>query len=242
MFNSRNGILLALCLLLSVGILFSQEIEVRKTVTITGEGVVKVEPDVVTVRFGVVTRDADPVTVRRQNEEAAGKALDAVRGLGIEDRKIQVTVIQLNEILEYDREKRRQTPAGYEASRQVVVVIDDLDLLPELIVRVTQGGANRLFGLSYDISNRDEVQNNALKKAAENARGKAEILCSALNVKLGGVVRISEQSFSFPGPVPVRAMMADQLEAAADMARPEAYAAGEIEVSASVEVEFLIGD
>jgi uncharacterized protein len=69
---------------------------------------------------------------------------------------MKVTVLQLNEIREYDRERRRQIPAGFEAIRQVVVELDELDKLPQLIAQVTQHGANRLFGISYDISNRSE--------------------------------------------------------------------------------------
>jgi uncharacterized protein len=192
------------------------------------------------VRFGVVTRDEDPVKARQLNEEASAKALEAVRNLGVPERKMKVTVLQLNEIREYDRERRRQISAGFEAIRQVVVELDELDKLPQLIAQVTQHGANRLFGISYDISNRDVIRNEALKKAAADAREKATVLSSELNVTLGKVLTVNEQSFHFPGPIPVRAMMADQREAAMDMGTPEAYAAGEIEVRAQVQIEFLI--
>lgn len=219
---------------------YAQTNDQRHTISVSGEGIVKVEPDLVTVRFGVVTRDDDPVKARQLNEEAAGDALNAVRALGVEERKIKVTVLQLNEIREFDRERRRQIPAGFEATRQVVVELDDLDKLPALIARVTQHGANRLFGLSYDIQDREHVQNDALRKAAANARDKAKILTETLQVTLGKVVRIQEQSFRFPGPIAVRAMAAEQVDAAMDMGRPEAYAAGEIEVRAQVQIEFLI--
>ncbi len=212
----------------------------QQTVSVSGEGIVKVEPDLVTVRFGVVTRDDDPVKARQLNEEAAGNALNAVRALDVEERKIKVTVLQLNELREFDRERRRQIPAGFEATRQVVVELDDLDKLPAMIAQVTQHGANRLFGLSYDIQDREQAQNDALRKAAANAREKASVLTAALDVELGRVLRIQEQSFRFPGPVAVRAMTTEQMDAAMDMGSPEAYAAGEIEGRAQVQIEFLI--
>ncbi len=219
---------------------YSQTAERHNVISVSGEGIVKVEPDFVTVRFGVVTRDDDPVKARQLNEEAAANALNAVRTLDVEERKIMVTVLQLNEIREFDRERRRQIPSGFEASRHVVVELDDLDLLPVLIAQVTQLGANRLSGLSYDVRDREKVLNDALAKAAENARVKASVLARSLGVEIGRVVQIQEQSFRFPGPIPVRAMAVEQMDAAMDVGRPEAYAAGEIEVRAQVQVTFSI--
>jgi uncharacterized protein len=239
-FNISFFVLAGLLMLLSASDGYAQTNDQRNRISVSGEGIVKVEPDMVSVRFGVVTRDEDPVKARQLNEEASAKALEAVRNLGVPERKMKVTVLQLNEIREYDRERRRQISAGFEAIRQVVVELDELDKLPQLIAQVTQHGANRLFGISYDISNRDVIRNEALKKAAADAREKATVLSSELNVTLGKVLTVNEQSFHFPGPIPVRAMMADQREAAMDMGTPEAYAAGEIEVRAQVQIEFLI--
>lgn len=227
-------------LMISVHDSYAQTDVQQHTVSVSGEGIIKVEPDMVSVRFGVVTRDEDPVKARRLNEEAAAKALEAVRNLGVEERKIKVTVLQLNEIREYDRERRRQIPVGFEATRQVVVELDNIDTLPQLIAQVTQHGANRLFGLSYDISNREQARNDALRKAVSNAREKALVITESLDVKLGKVTRVSEERFDFPGPIPVRAMMMEQRDQMLDAGAPEAYAAGEIEVRTNVQVVFTL--
>jgi len=233
-------IILSLIVVFSTTFINAQTNERQNTVSVGGEGIVQVEPDLVTVRFGVVTRDDDPVKARQLNEEAAANAMNAVRELGVDERKIKVTVLQLNELREYDRERRRQVPAGYEATRQVVVELDDLDTLPPLIAQVTQHGANRLSGISYDISNRNEVRNDALRKAVQNAREKALIMTDALDASLGKVIHISEEQFDFPRPVPVRAMMMEAADAAPDMGTPDAYAAGEIEVRARVQILFQL--
>jgi uncharacterized protein len=217
---------------------YAQNDDYRHTVSVTGEGMVTAEPDRAIVRFGIVTRDKDPVKARQLNEEAGKNSLNAVRALGIEERKIRLTVLQLNEIREYDRERRRQISAGYQATREVVVELDNLDTLPALIAQVTQQGANRLHGLSYDVSNRDEVRNEALRRAVQSAREKAAVLAGTLGVELGRVIRIVEDRYEFPRPMPMRGLMTAELDAAADMGLPEAYAAGEIEVRASVQVIF----
>jgi uncharacterized protein len=148
-------------------------------------------------------------------------------------------VLQLNEIREYNRERRTQEPVGFEAVRQIVVELDDLDLLPALVTRISQQGTNRLFSITYDIKNRDIAQNDALVKAITNAKNKASVMVETLGIRLGRVQKITEQSFSFPGPIYTRGCMIDAAaEAAAPI--PEAYTPGEIEVRANVQVEFLI--
>ncbi len=210
-----------------------------RTVTVQGEGTVTAAPDQATVRFGIVSEAETAEAARAQNARASKNAMNAVRDLGIADGKIQMQRLQLQPRREYNRQTRTYEEKGYEATRQVVVEMDRLEQLPTLVARVVQQGANRLDGIQYELSDRDAVRNEALRAAAESARAKAQLLAETLGADLGGVLQINEQSFDFPQPV-YRAQMEMAKAASADQAAPEpdAYAAGEIEVSASVQVTF----
>jgi uncharacterized protein len=109
--------------------------------------------------------------------------------------------------------------------------------LPDVVTRVVQRGANRLHQVSYELSNRDEARNAALRIAVENARSKAELMASVLGERLGPVRTITEQQFDFPRPM-YRAEVAMAADAAAP--EPEAFASGEIEVRATVQLQFYI--
>jgi uncharacterized protein YggE len=82
-FNISFFVLAGLLMLLSASDGYAQTNDQRNRISVSGEGIVKVEPDMVSVRFGVVTRDEDPVKARQLNEEASAKALEAVRNLGV---------------------------------------------------------------------------------------------------------------------------------------------------------------
>lgn len=208
-----------------------------RTISVSGEGVHAVEPDVAVVRFGVVTRDTEPEAARRDNASAAARAMDAVRGLGIEERSIRMENLRLQPWREWNNEARRWEERGFEAVRDIVVRVEDLNRLPEVVTRVVQEGANRLNQVSYEIRDRQAAGNIALTKAVEAARAKAELMTSTLGVRLGEVRSISEQQYDFPRPM-YRNEVA--LSAAMDVAAPEpnAYAAGEIEVRATVHLVF----
>ena len=211
----------------------------QRTISVSGEGIVRVEPDQAIVRFGVVSRSQDPEEARSLNAEAAKNAMNVVRALGIEERKMRLETLTLQPAREYDPDTRRYKEIGFEATRIVVVEVENLDDLPTLIARIVQQGANRLDGVTYELDNRDAARNEALVKALTDAREKATLMASTLDVTLGPVQTINEQSFNFPRPMlqMARGEMAMSKDA---MPEPEAYAAGEIEVTATVQVVFTL--
>ena len=213
----------------------------ERTITVTGEGKITVVPDKATVRFGIASRHEDPEEARRQNAETSREAMNAVRELGVEERKLRLESLQLQPVREYNPETRRSEDKGFEAARVLVVELEDLDKLPDLIAQIVQKGANRLNGVHYGLKDQDSLRDQALGLAVTRARDKANLMVSTLGVELGDVLRISEQSFTMPMPhvrMADQPMMMAKAEAAAP--EPEAYAAGETEVNAVVQVTFYL--
>lgn len=210
----------------------------KRQVSVSGEGTITVEPDRATVRFGIVTRAERAELARQQNADSAAAAMNAVRGLDIPEEKIKMEGLQLQPWREYNPKTRQYDEKGFEATRRVSVVLDDLEQLPTLVARVVQQGANRLQGINYELQDRESVRNDALREAAENARDKARLLAETLGARLGPVRMINEQSFSMP-PMRVRSAEMTAMAAKTDaQPEPDAYAAGEMEVTASVQVSF----
>ena len=206
-----------------------------RTVTVEGIGTVDAEPDQATIQFAVVTRAAEPEDARRQNAEAAERAMDAVRALGIDDRKIQLLNLRLDEEYEYANNRRERI--GFIARRDVKVTIDDLDLVPELVAEVVQRGANELNGIQYGLQDRDAVEDEALRAAIARARHKAELLAATLDAETGQALTISQGSVHVPQPPPI-AFARAEMAVADDGGNLGAYAAGEITVRATVTVTF----
>lgn len=211
-----------------------------RTVSVTGEGTVTAMPDMATVHFGIVTRAETPEAARERNAEASAAALNAVRALDVPDRRIQMEGLQLQPAREYDPETRRYEDVGFEAIRTVVVELHDLETLPVMITRVVQAGANRLQSVSYGLQDRDQVRNDALREAVRNAQAKARLMAETLGETVGEPLQISEQSLSFPVPMYRGLQEAAMMAKDAAEPEPEAYAAGEIEVKANVQVVFRL--
>lgn len=238
--------LLPAALLFACGLVLSStpaqaQDDARRTVSVSGEGTVRAMPDQAVVRFGIVTQAEEAEAARSQNATEARNAMNAVRELGIPEEDMRMETLRLQPQREYNRKKQTYEEKGFEATRQVVVELDTLDVLPQLIARVVQQGANRLEGVDYQLSNEDEVRNEALRSAAQAARQKAQLLTESLDTSLGDVHQISEQSFNYRTESQPRMMKMSEAAQADAEAEPEAYAAGEIEVSAQVQVVFELG-
>ncbi|PEN13919.1 SIMPL domain-containing protein [Longibacter salinarum] len=211
-----------------------------RTVTVSGEGEASAEPDKATVRFAVVSRAKEAEDARTANADAARNAMNAVRSLEIDEADIQMESLTLQPRRQYNRQTGETEELGYEATRRVRVELSDLEKLPALIADVVEQGANRLDGVQYDLEDRSAVRNEALQKAAESAREKAELLASTLGASLGPVHQIREQQYSGPQPRFDVQMEAMAMKSGEDSGEPEAFAAGRISVEATVQVTFLL--
>jgi uncharacterized protein YggE len=219
----------------------SQSNEKTRTVSVSGEGKVAAEPDQATVQFSVVTRHEDPEAARAANAEASALALRQIRDAGVDEEDIEMQHLSLNPAREWDPEKRKHIDVGFEVNRSVSVEVDDLSLVPTLVARIVQSGANRIGGVQYGLSNDGEIRSEALSRAVANARAKARVMVAELGESLGRVISIHEQSVQVPMPVMRSLAMSPSAEKAADP-NPEAYAPGSIEVTAQVSATFAIED
>ncbi|NNE70203.1 MAG: SIMPL domain-containing protein [Rhodothermales bacterium] len=210
------------------------------TVTVQGEGTVSVDPDEAVVRFGIVTQDEDPEQARARNAKASAEAMNKVRALGVEDSDMRLETLRLQPKQEYNRNTRNYVQVGFEAVREVQVTVKDLEALPTLVAEIIQGGANRLNGVTYQLSDRESVKQDALREAALNARIKATLLAETLGAKVGAVESIAENGISIPRRTFQLETMAMARSADAAAPEPEAYASGQIEVTAQVTVSFFL--
>jgi len=215
--------------------------ETQRTVTVSGTGEASAVPDQAIVRFAIETQAKDAETARSQNAAAARNAMNAARSFDIADEDIQMESLRLQPRREYNRQTGQTEDLGYVALRTVRVQVSDIDELPGMIAKVINSGANRLEGIKYDLEDRTPVRNEALRKAAESARSKADLLAQALSASLGTVQQINEQSFSSPQPRMNVQLEAMSRRSADDSApEPDAFAAGQITVSAQIQVTFLL--
>jgi len=175
-----------------------------KTISVSGSGTIATDPDQVVIELGVESMAETAETALSENSEQMQAVIDALTGAGVSEEAIQTQRVQLQPQYESPEREPGQPQqrelVGYMARNMVRVGSGDLDGVGELLDTATQAGANRVEGISFEVTNPDEVLGRARELAWEDAREKAEQLANLSGAALGDILSISE---STQGPRPV---------------------------------------
>lgn len=221
---------LALALCLAAAPALAQETTARQ-ITVTGSAEAQAVPDLATITAGVETRADTAAGALSANSEAMTGVLAALDASGVARRDVQTSQLSISPVYEPYREgaPEAQKIAGYEAANMVTIRVRDVARLGETVDAVTQAGANRIYGISFDVSDPKEALETARRDAVADARARAELFAAAAGVTLGPVVTIRE-TVNAPGPIMMRA------EAMADSAPP--VERGTVALQAQVEIVY----
>lgn len=205
-------------------------------VSVRGEAHVEVAPDRLTVRARVTQLADDVEEATRIVNQRTAAALDAARNAGVADRDLRALSVTVQPM--WDWVENRRVFRGHEASRQLEVIVRDVELWPDVLSALIRARVDRIDSVEADHSRRDELTRQALQDAVRDARARADLLADAAGARVDGVYSVSEQSRGWVQPRPPT-MAAMRMEAA-DVAPPEAFEAGVIRISSEVEAVFTL--
>lgn len=201
------------------------------TVTTQGTGISSTAPDQAKMFFGV---QANGDEARATLDEASGIAaaiVDAIKGSGVDDEDIQTTDVSIWPDYDYDDDTPRIV--GYRATMRVAVTIKDIEAVGDVIEAASSAGANEIDGPIFSISDDNPQAHDALQKAVEDARARAEAMAEAAGKSVGDVLSMTEAGIAAP-PIQYRYGYADEAAASMDAV----IEPGQLDVSASVTVVF----
>ncbi len=171
-------------------------------VNVTGQGRVSYQPDIANVTLGVqIDKVKQAQEALKQMNDKMTSILAALQQIGVAAEDIQTQNYSLYP--QYDYKDGTSIPSGYSANQQLVVKVKQIDSdkakLPKIIAQATGAGANQVLGIAFDVSNLDELKQQARLKAMADARAKAGVLATAAGVRLGKVVGWWENLLQAPG-------------------------------------------
>lgn len=162
--------------------------------TIIGRGKISYQPDIAQVTFGV---QADKVF---RAEDALGKInqsmnniIASMKALGIAEEDIQTQSYSLYPHYDFQGEGGGTSiPSGYDANQQVIIKVKNINDDPGLVGKIIEGankaGANQVIGVSFDVSNLEELKQKSRVEAIKDARKKSGALAEAAGIKKLGKV------------------------------------------------------
>ena len=161
------------------------------TIQVNAAGQVEAEPDQAIVRVAVVATGEDATTARDRLAENVSELRAALRQAGIADDQIQTAFFDISQ-------ERRETPdggepAGYRATQAFEITLSNVSRVGEIIDVAVNNGANRVDGVQFTLAEetRRQLRADALREAVNNARGEAEVLANASELRITGIDVVS---------------------------------------------------
>ena len=193
--------------------LHAEEKAMDRTVTVSATGTVSAVPDEATIATGVTSEAETARAAMTRNNDDMAKVLTELKGSGIEAKDIQTSNFNIEPIYVYPKDGGAPpTVTGYRVSNSVSVRVRDLDKIGAVLDRLVTAGANRMGGISFNVSKAETLKDEARKDAMTNALRRAKLLAVAAGAEVGDVMQISEDvSDVSPHPIAFakRAMAAE---------------------------------
>lgn len=130
-------------------------------------------PDTATFSTGVETRAKTASQALSENSEQARKVVERLKALGIAEKDIQTTGINLRADYDYDQESRKNNFVGYVVSNQVSATVHDISKLGKILDAIVSSGATNLNGPSFSISDDSKLKDVARERALASAKARA---------------------------------------------------------------------
>ena len=223
----------------------NKTLSVHRSITVNSSEAVTIVPDIAEVVYSVRTNNSTAAGCQQQNSESVAQVIGLLKELGVEEKSIQTSDFYMRPVYNYSGSTPRVT--GYEATTTLTVSDLKIEGLGDLLTQSVSSGINTVESITYQASGYDESYQEALTKAVNMAYQKAQVLASASGASVGSVVCIQETSgysqaryTDYASANMYNAMKEMRAESA--LADTAGMMPGEIEVAASVVVEYRLTD
>lgn len=163
-----------------------------RTITVVGQGKVRIQPDVARANFGVEVARPSVRDALDENQTVMDEVLAALEAQGIAENDIQTTGFSIYAERFGPTGPLPEDQVNYRVSNNVTVVIRDLDNVGNVIDAAVEAGANNIYGIEFRIDDPSALESEARRSAVEDAEARAEELAELTGVSVGEVVSISE--------------------------------------------------
>jgi uncharacterized protein YggE len=212
----------------------------QEGIWVSGSGKVSAVPDTAILSLGIEAQESSVAYAQEQANGAMNAVMSALKTGGIAEKDIQTQYFNIQKVTRWDEKEGREVLMGYRVTNVVTAKIRAMDQIGAVIdaVAVAGGDLTRIDSIGFTIDEPSAYYDEARDKAMADAAAKAGQLAELASVKLGKATYITESTY-YPYPV-YREDYSGKMAAAPAMETP--ISAGEMEITANVQVAYAILD
>lgn len=209
-----------------------------RTIAVTGTGEVILVPDMAYINVGIHTEAEDVTSAVASNNQEAANITAAIVAMGVAEKDIQTSNFNVYSMNRYDN-MSNVIGTTFAVDNTLYIIVRDLPKLSEMLDAALSAGANQIYGITFDISDRSGAIARARDLAILDAEAKATSVAETAGVALGKIHNISVVNTSYVQPL---AGYGRGGGAAAEDTASVPISAGQIVITANADLIYEFGD
>jgi uncharacterized protein YggE len=205
----------------------------QRTLSLSATGSINVRPDTAHITVGVVSEAENARSAMDDNNAAMAKVIETLKEKDIASKDIQTTNFSVHPRYQHFDDGKPSVISGYRVVNSIRITVREIGRLGEVLDKVVSFGSNQIGGISFSVSEPDELMDKARVAAINTARQRAELYAKAAGTSVGEVLKIEEVTMD-GGPEPRFRAMAAKAESDVPIE------AGETEIKVRVRVVWAL--
>ncbi|WP_332066018.1 SIMPL domain-containing protein [Bartonella sp. CB189] len=204
-----------------------------QTITVTAIGESHATPDTAIINLAIVTQNKTAQKALAANNKSMNNIISIFKNNGIQENDLYTSGLSIYQTNSNEYSKKNNNDILYHVSNSLTVRIRDLSKTGKIFDQAMALGINAVNGITFTNGNTKPLYQEARKKAVSEAIEKAETIAQAANLKLGPIIKISENDNSYT-PTPRLMTIANKSYTDTN------FSSGELNYNVSITVTFSI--
>lgn len=207
-------------------------------IKVSSSGTLTLKADYAIIEIGASSRARTVNEAHKASMDIMDQIIAELAKLGIVREDVKTSQYNIYFEQDYSASSTSLKPVGfYNVTNMLLIHVRDISKVSQVIDTATSAGANNMYSLSFRSSREDEAYLEALAKAVENAKVKAQVLAVAAGGSLGQVLSI--ESHDYQSGMPYMNFSAKDAYTGGEAASTPILS-GDILITANVILEFKL--
>lgn len=172
--------------------------EPERTISVSGQGIVTVEPDMATFSVGMEARNEELKPAQDEVTDEANAITAALLEAGVDEKDIVTSSYQVTPENKYDRNGNFIKIENYVVRMTISITVRDIDLVGVLLDQTVSLGADYISSISFGVSDPSPHIQEARMLAIADAKLKAEDYALGSDSTITGLFNLYESSSPSP--------------------------------------------
>ncbi len=160
-------------------------------ISVRGEALLEVEPEIARLTVHVQARDTDRRRTLERLTARNQECLDLVKGYGDAIDKLETSGVAVVPIIKYQR--RDEKVRSYQGTVRINITVSDFAVLGELVTRLGDQELTTVQGPWWALRPESDVHRRARRQAAREAVTRAREYAEALGSQITGLIELADE-------------------------------------------------